>query len=492
MAGGEPRRCWAVWSGRTAAAGRDGRGALEQAALRSGDGGRADSDLDAVLALFAAAERAEDRFGGRRGVANFLAELDSQVIPADTLAERGVRGPAVRLLTAHRAKGLQWRLVVVAGVQEGGWPDLRRRGSLLAADRLDAQPAGRTARGSCSPRASPLPVAHAGAGVAVVSAVRSSHDDGAQPSRLLAEIAGDDDAVGHVVGRPARPLSVSGLVAHLRATAVVGALPAPLRAAATRRLAALATATDDDGRPLVPAAHPDRWWGLLDPPCHWSGPRRRSRCRAARSRASSAARCSGSSTTRARPRWRATPRWASGRWCTCSPTPSRAASCRPTSTCSRRRSTASGRRWGSATWQAGERVEAARRCAGSRLARRDDHVRRERASSAAPSRGRARGARAQLVRPRRVDADGAVHVADLKTAQPGPATPSPGISSASTSSRCSAGRSTPADDVRSAPASRPGEAVDVAGAELVLLRVEHSAPGCRRCRAGAARRRAHG
>ena len=40
---------------------------------------------------------------------------------ADTLAERGVRGPSVRLLTAHRAKGLQWRLVVVAGVQEGGW-----------------------------------------------------------------------------------------------------------------------------------------------------------------------------------------------------------------------------------------------------------------------------------------------------------------------------------------------------------------------------------
>ena len=40
----------------------------------------------------------------------------------------GVRGDAVRLLTAHRAKGLEWPLVVVAHVQEEAWPDLRRRG----------------------------------------------------------------------------------------------------------------------------------------------------------------------------------------------------------------------------------------------------------------------------------------------------------------------------------------------------------------------------
>ena len=60
----------------------------------------------------------------------------AQEIPADTLADRGVRGDAVRLLTAHRSKGLEWRLVVVAHVQEGAWPDLRRRDSLLQADRI--------------------------------------------------------------------------------------------------------------------------------------------------------------------------------------------------------------------------------------------------------------------------------------------------------------------------------------------------------------------
>ena len=50
---------------------------------------------------------------------SFLDTLTAQEIPADTLADRGVRGDAVRLLTAHRSKGLEWRLVVVAHVQDG-------------------------------------------------------------------------------------------------------------------------------------------------------------------------------------------------------------------------------------------------------------------------------------------------------------------------------------------------------------------------------------
>ena len=47
-----------------------------------------------------------------------------------------LRGDAVRVLTAHRCKGLEWDLVVVVDVQEGVWPDLRRRGSLLEAEQL--------------------------------------------------------------------------------------------------------------------------------------------------------------------------------------------------------------------------------------------------------------------------------------------------------------------------------------------------------------------
>jgi superfamily I DNA/RNA helicase len=84
-----------------------------------------------VCALFDLAARAEER-QARRRVSAFLDEIDSQQIPGRSLAEQANRAEAVRLLTAHRAKGLEWRLVVVAGVQEGVWPDVRHRGPCWA------------------------------------------------------------------------------------------------------------------------------------------------------------------------------------------------------------------------------------------------------------------------------------------------------------------------------------------------------------------------
>ncbi len=148
---------WSVWSGTASRGGSGWPQRLEAAALRGGDAGRrADADLDAVLALFAAAERIEERYAGRRGVTNFLAELREQQIPADTLAEKGVRGPAVRLLTAHRAKGLQWRLVVVAvgaGRRVAGRPPAR----LAAAARpaRDQRPGRRPAARGAARRGAP-------------------------------------------------------------------------------------------------------------------------------------------------------------------------------------------------------------------------------------------------------------------------------------------------------------------------------------------------
>jgi superfamily I DNA/RNA helicase len=47
------------------------------------------------------------------------------------------------VLTAHAAKGLEWDVVAVAGVQEGVWPDLRLRGSVLGSERLVDVVAGR-------------------------------------------------------------------------------------------------------------------------------------------------------------------------------------------------------------------------------------------------------------------------------------------------------------------------------------------------------------
>ncbi|MFJ4570239.1 ATP-dependent helicase [Streptomyces sp. NPDC088846] len=250
---------WELW------AGTPWPGRLERAALRGGSGGRnADRDLDAVCALFDTAARAEERTGGR-GALNFLEEVDAQDIAADTLSRRAVRPDAVRLMTAHRSKGLEWRLVVVAGVQEGLWPDLRRRGSLLEADRIGrdglAEPLTPGALLAEERRLFYVAATRARERL-VVTAVKAAADDGDQPSRFLAELGAEPR---DVTGRPRRPLAVAALVAELRATTVDPDVSDALREEAARRLARLAALTDDEDRPLVPAAHPYRWWGLYEP-----------------------------------------------------------------------------------------------------------------------------------------------------------------------------------------------------------------------------------
>ncbi|WP_432116433.1 ATP-dependent helicase [Streptomyces sp. S1] len=250
---------WELWKG-TPWSGR-----LERAALRGGPAGRnADRDLDAVCALFETAARAEERVGGR-GVVNFLEELDAQDIAADTLTRRHTRPDAVRLMTAHRSKGLEWSLVVVAGAQEGLWPDLRRRGSLLEADRIGrdglAEPLTPGALLAEERRLFYVAATRARDRL-VVTAVKAAAEDGDQPSRFLTEFGEEPK---DVPGRPRRPLAVSALVAELRATTVDPDASPALRDAAAHRLARLAALTDDEGQPLVPAAHPDRWWGLFEP-----------------------------------------------------------------------------------------------------------------------------------------------------------------------------------------------------------------------------------
>src|SRR5262249_33807119 len=110
---------WAVWDA-------SGLASAWQAVSASGGsrGAAADRDLDAVCALFDAAARFAVRLPP--GSASlFLDSMSGQEIAGDTLADHAPDGDAVRILTAHRAKGLEWDVVVVAGVQEGIWPDLR-------------------------------------------------------------------------------------------------------------------------------------------------------------------------------------------------------------------------------------------------------------------------------------------------------------------------------------------------------------------------------
>jgi superfamily I DNA/RNA helicase/RecB family exonuclease len=249
---------WTLWTG-TAWPDRLRR----QAALAGEGGRRANRDLDAVCALFDIASRS-DQLAGRRGLTGFLAEVEGQQIPADTSREAEVRGTAVRVLTAHRAKGLEWDLVVVAGVQEGAWPDVRRRGSLLEPDRLS--PAGvselpPTAVRIAEERRLFYVACTRARRRLVVTAVAGTEGEGDEPSRFLHELG---VPVRAVAGRPRRPLTFAALVAELRRTAVDPEAAPALRTAATARLARLTTLRKDAGELLVPAADPSRWWGMAE------------------------------------------------------------------------------------------------------------------------------------------------------------------------------------------------------------------------------------
>ncbi len=249
---------WTIWNG------TDWPARLEQAAVGRGPAAeRAGRDLDAVCALFDLARRAAEPIGGG-SIRTLLAQLDVQQIPGDRPQPDTRSADAVAVMTAHRSKGLEWPLVVVVGVQEGAWPDLRRRGSFLAADRL--QPDGLapaetpTERLAEERRLFYVAVTRAAERL-LVTAVASADEAGDRPSRFLDEL-GVPAVV--VTGRPTRSLSASGLVANLRAVLIDPDSSPALRSAAAERLAVLAAAADTDGQPLVPAADPARWWGMVE------------------------------------------------------------------------------------------------------------------------------------------------------------------------------------------------------------------------------------
>ncbi|MEW2427974.1 ATP-dependent DNA helicase [Micromonospora sp. NPDC047644] len=315
---------WAVWH----ASGLAERwaGAINQGRPEAGEGDlarrrraeAADRDLDAVLVLFDAAARFTDRLPGARTEV-FLDHVLAQDLPADTIAPTADRGAAVRLLTAHAAKGLEWDLVAVAGVQEGIWPDLRLRGSLLGSERLVDVLAGRSVDGATAAnvvgqtsalldeerRLFHVAISRARHRLlvsAVASAAVGGDDHEEQPSRFLHELGpsippptpppsapptppsappptppgprtepssggnggaaagetGDEepDRPGALpVTRPPRALTLPALVAELRTAITDPAAPAARRRAAAAELARLAAAG-------VPGAHPDDWWGL--------------------------------------------------------------------------------------------------------------------------------------------------------------------------------------------------------------------------------------
>ena len=244
---------WAMWSSSRLA------GEWRAAALAGGAAGaRADRDLDAVVGLFDAAAKFADRLP-LAGPEEFLTHIESQDIPGDTLVARSPAGESVVVTTPQAAAGREWRLVVVAGVQEGVWPDLRLRGSLLGSEQLVDVVSGR----SSTFRAAQAAVRYDETRLFLVALTRASErvvvtavrSDDEQPSVYLDVVDPDTVADSPNGDRPftevGRTMTLPTLVGELRRQLVDG--DASTRRTAVAALGRLAA----EG---VPGADPDQWW----------------------------------------------------------------------------------------------------------------------------------------------------------------------------------------------------------------------------------------
>ncbi|MBL3698332.1 UrvD/REP family ATP-dependent DNA helicase [Leucobacter luti] len=246
-AGGTPRETlWAIWDGTKLASdwqadALDGRGARSDDAHRS---------LDAVLGLFFALQRHEEQ-DSAQPVAELLDELLTSAVPEDSLAQRSQRA-AVTVTTPQGALGREFAIVAIVGLQDGSWPNLRARGSLLGAAALE-----RWLRGEEAVPPSRRDTIHDELRLLVHACARAS-------AELLVVAVSDEDqhpsalfGLGRdyrVTGLPSSRLTLRGVTAAMRRRLTND----PADPVALRALTELARAG-------VAGAPPDEWYGVLPP-----------------------------------------------------------------------------------------------------------------------------------------------------------------------------------------------------------------------------------
>ncbi len=254
---------WRVWDAARAVDGRKLQIAWREMSLQA-SGAETARALDALVALFGAAKRFVERTPNERAEVFVRDVLDSEV-PEDSLSSPDRPG-RVTLLTPATALGTEYDAVVVAGVQDGIWPNVRLRGGLLQTWRLaDALIAARTgttehAPGALDRRRTAL---HDELRLFVRAISRAQRrllitavdDDDLTPSPFFAFLPPPEPPGLHASAE--HPLTLRGLVARHRRVLTSSASAADRREAAGQ-LAVLA-------REGVPGADPADWYGIAAP-----------------------------------------------------------------------------------------------------------------------------------------------------------------------------------------------------------------------------------
>ena len=216
----------------------------------------ANRDLDGVVALFTAAKRFVEREPGTAAGIFLDGVLDAEV-PEDTLSPQSL-SDAVLVTTASGTVGLEFEIVVVAALQDGVWPNLRLRGSLLYPQELVRVMTGlgdvalderRQVRDD-ELRMFALAVSRASRQV-ILAAVDNEDES---PSVLFSLAPADAPVVDTAA---LRPLSLRALTGRLRRELVQERRTGAERMAAASALARLA-------REGIPGADPEDWHGLVD------------------------------------------------------------------------------------------------------------------------------------------------------------------------------------------------------------------------------------
>ncbi len=254
---------WRIWDRARALDGSRLADHWRAAAAQPG-GGEIARALDALVALFDAAKRFVERTPQERPD-TFVRDILGSEVPEDSLSTPDRPG-LVTLLTPATALGAQFEAVVVAGVQDGVWPNTRLRGGLLETWRLaDAVTAARTGVPAANPgvldRRRDALHDELRLFVRAVSRARSRilvtavDDDDSGPSPFFAFLPEPPPASDHPAAE--HPLTLRGLVARHRRVLTSTQDPAA-REVAAGQLAVLA-------REGVPGADPAEWYGVAAP-----------------------------------------------------------------------------------------------------------------------------------------------------------------------------------------------------------------------------------